>query len=106
MLAFRRQKNHAHGEVELYRENLNEIDKHLQCYKKIIVLKRKFRDDFVKFCEKLQVNTFRTNGNLLYWTSERVIHFKKQSFFNNMFVNLKKNARKNYCFGIVFRILQ
>ena len=66
MLAFRRQKNHAHGEVELYRENLNEIDKHLQCYKKIIVLKRKFRDDFVKFCEKLQVNTFRTNGNLLY----------------------------------------
>ncbi|XP_033229629.1 uncharacterized protein LOC117181170 [Belonocnema kinseyi] len=47
-------QNHAHGEVELCRENLNAIGKHPQCCRKIIVLKRKFRDEFVKFREKIQ----------------------------------------------------
>ncbi|XP_033215671.1 uncharacterized protein LOC117172046 [Belonocnema kinseyi] len=57
MLAARRQKDHAYGEVEWYRENLNEMGKHPHCYKKIIVLKGKFRDNFAKFRVKLQDST-------------------------------------------------
>lgn len=58
MLAFRRHKNHAHGEIELSSDSRNEIGRHPQCYKKVTVLKSKYRDDYDEFCKKWQVNIF------------------------------------------------
>lgn len=84
MILFRRHKNFMYHNLKLNVESTNEFGYHMNCLKKVITVKSKYKEEFEEFCKTQNVSTiFNHTGQMNNFIATKYKYYCVECRFNS-----------------------